>query len=123
MTEITLSTTESEYAALSQSMRDVIPLLDLLKEPSLVIPSEDATPKIHCTIFEDNKGCIDLVKAPKMRPRTKHIALKYHHFRSYIKKELISIHYIETTMKIADIFTKVLNDAQFRKLCYMMNGW
>ena len=47
MTEITLSTTESEYAALSRSMRDVIPLLDLLKELSDVIPSVDTTPNIH----------------------------------------------------------------------------
>ena len=123
MTEITLFTTESEYVALSQSMRDVIPLLDLLKELSDVIPSEDTTPKIHCTIFEDNKGCIDLVKAPKMRPRTTHIAIKYQHFRSYVKKELISIHYVETIMQIADICTKVLNDVQFHKLRYMINGW
>ena len=122
-TEITLSTTESEYVALSQSMRDVIPLLDLLKELGEAIPSEDATPNIHCTIFEDNKGCIDLVTAPKMRPRTKHIALKYHHFRSYVKKRLISINYVETTRQIADIFTKPLNDTQFRKLRYMLNGW
>ena len=59
MTEITLSTTESESVALSQLMRDVISLLYLLKELSEVIPSEDTTLKIHCTIFEDNKGCID----------------------------------------------------------------
>ena len=55
-TEITLSTTESEYVALSQSLRDVIPLLDLLRESSKVTPSDDSTPKIHCSIFEDNKG-------------------------------------------------------------------
>lgn len=31
-TEIALSTTEAEYVALSQSMRDVIPLMNLLEE-------------------------------------------------------------------------------------------
>ena len=102
-TEITLSTTESEYVALSQSLRDVIPLLALLEELKGTIPREDAIPKVHCTIFEDNKGCIDLVKAPRMRPRTKHIALKYHHFRAHIGKT-ISINYIDTKDQIADIF-------------------
>ena len=48
-----------------------------------------------------------------MRPRTKHIALRYHHFRSYVKKELISINYVETTMQIVDIFMKALNDTQY----------
>ena len=66
-----LSTTESEYVALSQSMRDVIPLLDLLKEMILVILSEDDTPKIHCNIFEDNQGCFDLVKASKDETKDK----------------------------------------------------
>ena len=58
-----------------------------------------------------------------MRPMKKYIALKYHHFRSYVKKEVISIPYVETTMHIADIFTKALNNTQFRKLRYMVNGW
>ena len=121
-TEITLSTTESEYVALSQSLRDVIPLLGLLGELKKVIPTEDSSPKIHCTVFEDNKGCIDLASSPKMRPRTKHIALKYHHFRSFVGNT-ITIHYIETTEQIADIFTKSLNDNQFYKLSLYLNGW
>lgn len=122
-TQITLSTTESEYVALSQSLRDVIPLLDLLRELSNAIPSDDNTPKIHFSIFEDNKGCIDMINVPKMRPRTKQIALKYHHFRSYVLKKLISIQYVETTSQIADIFTKALNDGQFCALRKMLNGW
>ena len=68
------------------------------------------------TIFEDNKGCIDLVNVPKIRPRTKHIALKYHHFRSFVRNKKISIQYIETKSQIADIFTKALNDVQFAAL-------
>ena len=95
-TEIALSTTESEYIALSQSLRDVIPLLGLLSELEKVIPSKKDTPKIHCTVFEDNKGCIDLVNVPRMRPRTKHIGLKYHHFRKHVLDKTISIEYIDT---------------------------
>ena len=96
-TEIALSSTESEYVALSQSLRDGIPLMELLRELKEAVPFSDTIPKIHCHIFEDNKGCIELVKTARMRPRTKHIALKYHHFREQVKKGLISVHYIHKT--------------------------
>ena len=45
-------------------------------------PIEAKLPRVHCTIFEDNNWCIELVKCPKMRPRTKLIGLKFHRFRS-----------------------------------------
>jgi hypothetical protein len=35
-----------------------------------------------CKLFEDNSGAMTLAKSPAMRPRTKHINVKYHHFRS-----------------------------------------
>ena len=122
-TEIALSTTESEYIAFSQSLRDVIPLIELLRELSESFPFEPSTPVIHCTMHEDNKGCIDLVETPKMRPRTKHIALKYHHFRTFVKNKTVSVRYCETALQIADIFTKPLNDTQFKALRKMMMGW
>ena len=115
-TEIALSTTESEYIALSQSLRDVIPLMGLLDELKRVFPGKQKIPAVHCTVFEDNKGCIDLVKTPRMRPRTKHIGLKYHHFRKHVLDKTISIEYIDTKEQIADIFTKAMNDLQFNFL-------
>ena len=115
-TEIALSTTESEYIALSRSLRDAIPLMELLKELQMIIPSEVTRPIVHCSVFEDNKGCIDLVKTPRIRPRTKHIALKYHNFRKHVNDKTISIQYVETQDQIVDIFTKPLVEPQFQKL-------
>ena len=94
----------------------MIPLIELLKELGKVIPIRGSDPILHCILFEDNKGCIDLVKAPRMRPRTKHIALKYHHFRRHVKDKIISIEYVDTKEQIADIFTKALGDDQFNGL-------
>ena len=83
-TEIALSTTEAEYIALSQSAWDLIPMHNLLHELSnatmLIVGSTIA----HSTVFEDNKGCVELASAPCMHPRTRHIALKYHHFCSHV---------------------------------------
>ena len=95
-TDIILSTTESQCIALSQSLRDVIPFMGLFRELQPVLYITQDSPTVHCTTFEDNKGYIDLVNTPKMRPCTKHIALKYHHFRSFICDKTISIQYVET---------------------------
>ena len=122
-TEIALSTTEAEYIALSQSLRDVIPLIGLLRELQQSIPFHPSTPVIHCKIHEDNQGYIDLVEAPRMRPRTKHIALKYHHFRKHVKDGTISVTYLESTRQVADIFTKPLGDTQFPFLRGLLMGW
>ena len=45
------------------------------------IGKKEITPNVHCKLFEDNNGALELAKAPRYRPRTKHIAVKYHHFR------------------------------------------
>ena len=122
-TEIALSTTESEYIVLSQSMRDVIPMIDLLSELKNIVPPSENIPTLHYTVFEDNQGCIDLVRLPKLRPRTKHIALKYHHFREHVKNKSISIQYIETENQLADLFTKPLAAPQFWKLRAAIMGY
>ena len=86
------------------------------------MPLKPSTPKLHCRVFEDNRGCIDLVKMPRLRPRTKHIALKYHHFREHVRTKTISVTYIDTKDQVADIFTKALSGRQFDKLRRILTG-
>jgi hypothetical protein len=122
-TEIALSSTEAEYIALSQSMREVIPIMWLLQEAAdHGIEFINSKPKVHCTIFEDNDGAIEIANVPKMR-LTKHLNLKYHHFREEVKKGTISIHHVGTKDQMADIFTKPLKEGLFTKLKHMMIGW
>jgi len=121
--EISLSTTEAEYIALSQAMRDTIPLMALIGELAVVLPIIIEQAKVHCTIFEDNNSCIELVKCPRMRPRTKHIALKYHHFRSKVQEGLITVKRVDTKMQSGDILTKALAEPQFKHLRKLIMGW
>jgi hypothetical protein len=85
--------------------------------------------KVYATCFEDNAGCIELARAPKLRLQTKHIAVKYHHFRSHIYNEqsnptgCLKLKYVGTKDQLADIFTKPLNEALFEKLRLAINGW
>jgi hypothetical protein len=91
-TEIALSTTEAEYIALSQSMRETIPFLNLMAEIGNVLDVFSPKPKVHCKVFEDNMSCIKVAESPKFTPRTKHIAIKYHHFRKHVADGTVTIH-------------------------------
>ncbi|KAL7469660.1 hypothetical protein ACHAXS_009917, partial [Conticribra weissflogii] len=64
-TEIALSTTEAEYIALSQAMREVIPFLNLMKEICDVLPINKSQPKFFCQVWEDNRSCIKVAESPK----------------------------------------------------------
>jgi hypothetical protein len=106
-TEVALSTTEAEYNALSTSLREVIHLMHLIDEAKKKgWKTVDEAPKIHCKVFEDNIGALEMARLPKMRPRTKHLCIRLHHFREKVRKGEISIHHIATELQIADMLTK-----------------
>mmetsp|Transcript_39616 Transcript_39616/g.95738 ORF Transcript_39616/g.95738 Transcript_39616/m.95738 type:complete len:82 (+) Transcript_39616:234-479(+) len=37
------------------------------------IPLGDNGTKVHCKVFEDNSGALEIAKVHKFRPRTKHL--------------------------------------------------
>ena len=122
-TEIALSTAEAEYIALSQAMREVIPLMNFMDELSEVIELHIPKPRIKCKVFEDNRSCIAIAESLKFTPRTKHIALKYHHFRRFVQDGTIESEAIDTKEQTADIFTKPLSDDLFVYLRKKLCGW
>ena len=123
-TEIALSSTESEYTGLSYALREAIPIMGLLKEMKKKgLEVLDHRPKVHCKVFEDNSGALEIASVHKWRPRTKHIATKLHHFRSYVERKEITIHPIDTKEQPADILTKPLAVELFIKFRKMIIGW
>ncbi len=78
---------------------------------------------IHCKIFEDNSGAIEMAKVPKMRPRTKHLNIKYPFFRQHVQTGLLSIHAFKTEDQIVDIFTKPLSEQIFQTHRNSIIGW
>ena len=121
--EITLSTTESEYVALSMAMREVLPFMNLMTEISDFLPVKSDKPKFYCTVWEDNRSCIKVAESPKFTPRTKHIALKYHHFRRFVHDGTLVINPIDTLEQLVDILTKPLDGVKFRYLRKKLCGW
>ena len=78
---------------------------------------------MNSKVFEDNNGAIKLAKAPKIRPRTKHIALKYHYFRYHVRKGLITVYRMDTHEQVAGILKKALRFPIFNYLRKNMMGW
>ena len=123
-TEIALSTTEAECISLSNALRKVIPLMELVKElHAKVSSSVQTTPTVYCKAFEDNAGDYKLATAPKMQPRTKHINAKYHHFRSHVDQKLIQIAKVPMEKQLADIFTKQCSLKLFTSFRESIMGW
>jgi hypothetical protein len=121
--QVALSTTESEYLSMSMSLRDVIPIMELLEEmrerKHHVICTK---PVVYCKVFEDNSGALELARLPKLRPRTKHINVCYHHFREHVRFGLIKILPVSTDDQIADIFTKLLAQNTFCRHRFFLCG-
>ena len=122
-TEIALSTTESEYTDLSTSMRELIPFMSLMKETADLFGLLTRDSVLRCTVWEDNESCITVAKSPQFTPRTKRIAIKYHHFRRFVSDGTIIMNSIDSTEQIADIFTKPLGEHNFYYLRHQLMGW
>jgi hypothetical protein len=119
--QVALSTTEAEYIAKSQSLHDVIPVMNLLqkmREPDYQVICTQ--PHIYCKVFEDNSGALELARLLKLRPRTKHINVCYHHFHKHVCKGLIKIFPIDTKDQIADALTKAMAQNNFQRHCHYM---
>ena len=78
---------------------------------------------MKCTVFEDNNGALELANVPKIRPRTKHIAIKYHHFRTYVQQGDVRIVKVDATGQEADFLTKPLVQQLFYYLRCKVMGW
>ena len=113
---------EAEYIALSTSMKEVLSLMQLMNEINKIFKISTPKPKIHCKVFEDNESCISMAKRRKFSPRTKHIGIKYHHFRSHVGTT-VSIHSIDTKQQTADILTKPVEESLFKHLRAKLCGW
>ena len=106
---VALSTTETEYVALSTATQEAIWLRRLLAD--IGEPPEGPT-----EIYEDNQGAISMPKNPVGHARTKHIDIRYHFVRERVQDGAIALKYIGTEEMIVNILTKPLPKHRFEKL-------
>jgi hypothetical protein len=61
---------------------------------------------VYCKEFENKLSALELTRLPKLRHRTKHIKVCYHHFCKHVCKGLIKIFPIDTKDLITNALTK-----------------
>lgn len=104
---VSLSTTEAELVALSSSVCDGLWLRKLFHDFDI---------QVNTIIFyEDNQGCLALIKNPSNNRRVKHIDLKFNFICEHFRNGVINIVYIESSNQQADILTKGLPGPSFVK--------
>ena len=98
---VILSTTEAEYVSACEASKNIIWLRKLSQD----ISGPCAKPTI---LYVDNQNAIRVIKNPEFHSRTKHIDIRYHFIREKVGNNEISVKYVNTTVQLADIFTKAL---------------
>lgn len=99
---VALSSTESEYMALSSAVQEAIWLRQLCHE--LGYDMKGPT-KFNC----DNQSAILLAESDGYRQRSKHIDIRFHHIRDKIKNRQIDVQYLSTNDMVADSLTKAVS--------------
>ena len=123
-TDTATSTMHAEYTALSQSLRELLPLKELVHEiASKLGYGAKVQARTHSAIFEDNMGALILANKCHDTPRSKFYALKLHHFREQVQNGSLVVQKIDSKVNPADGFTKGLDKIKFRVFCYLLMRW
>ena len=110
---VALSTAEAEYMALASATQEAVWLRGLAADMQV----DSKGPMV---IYEDNQSAIAMSKNPQFHGRAKHIDIKFHYVRDQCNEKVIELEYCPTQDMIADILTKGLNQATFKRLRQML---
>jgi hypothetical protein len=108
---VATSTNHSEYAALAMGAKEAQWLQLLFQD----LDPHPARPLLPIPIFGDSSGVISLVFNPIDHQSNKHIRIADHYARELTKEGVIAPHKISSELNRADIFTKPLQGANFKK--------
>ena len=102
------SSTEAEFMAAYDTGKMILFVRSVLWD--LGIPQEAAT-----VLYEDNGACTAMGNAQKPTTRTRHMDIKYFSICEWVERDLMYLDRIDTTINMADHFTKGLTRALFHR--------
>ncbi|GKU93722.1 hypothetical protein SLEP1_g7290 [Rubroshorea leprosula] len=103
------STAEAEYISAVEASNHAIWLRKMLSDMGQ--PQFDPS-----LIYVDNTSAIAIAQNPVQHKRTKHVHVKYHVIRQYIKNKQIQLLHCSSDVQLADILTKSLPKQRFEML-------
>ena len=105
---VTLSTTEAEYVAMGDGVKEALFIRGIIE---FLSPGKELG---SIRVFEDSEGAIALAENPKSSSNSKHIHVRHHFLRELVEKETISIEHVDSEEQHADILTKALPREKFK---------
>mgnify|MGYP000857262147 FL=1 len=124
---ICLSTAESEYYSLSQSMRALLPIQSLVSEfmERVEVPAHlrGVEKIVHATAHEDNTSALSLATEQRLTSRTRHYHCRWHFFWQAVQTGQVEVIYCETQEQDADYMTKPLVFVTFIANRRRVQGW
>lgn len=111
---VALSTTEAEYIALTEAVKETIWLRGLVSE----LGFKQEVVIVSC----DSSSAIQLSKNPKYHERTKHIDVRMHFIRDEISKGVVNMVKVASEVNPADMLTKPLPSVRFRDLLNLIGS-
>ena len=99
MKSVVLSTTEAEYMALSEVVKELKFIVQLLQTMNIEV-------ELPITVYVDNVGAIWLSNSRTTSDRTKHIDIRTSFVMEYQEDGKIIIKFVKSEDNEADIFTK-----------------
>ena len=82
----------------------------------MYLSDELGFPQKHVTVNVDNQSAIKLAEHSMIRPRTKHIRIRYHWIREKVQNGEVKLVYVPTGENIADAMTKNLGRTKIQQL-------
>jgi hypothetical protein len=105
---VALSTAEAAYVTADSYCAQLLWMRQTLKDYGCTMN--------HILLLCDNESATKIAYNPCEHSRTKHIDIRHHFLRDHAIKGDIVISHVGTNDQLADIFTKPLDEKQFRKL-------
>ena len=99
MKSVVLSTTEAEYMALSEVVKELKFIVQFLQTMNIEV-------ELPITVHVDNVGAIWLSNNRTTSDRTKHIDIRISFVKEYQEDGIIIIKFVKSEENDADIFTK-----------------
>ena len=105
---VTLSSTEAEYVAASETCQEMMAILQIIDFMDIKI-------KYPMTVKVDNVGAIYLANNQTVNGRTRHVNIRYHFVRQLIEDGTVKVEFVRSKENKADAWTKNLDANLFHK--------
>ena len=104
---VALSSCEAKYIAFKEAIKEILYLHNLVSYfNNFLNNNKTLIPKL----LTDRESALKLANNPEFQKRSKHIDITYHFIRNEIANNKLSLLYVNTTVQLADGFTKALDN-------------